>query len=117
MAVVFFNLFLFACQLQPWGLTALAKRRLLMLCLRLMPPPAKMRSQPACAAVALLHAPVAMLHARFVSPPTATPEVIIGSVTMLEVKGDERVGAYRQQMQHLQAYTQMNALPQVRVVV
>lgn len=39
---------------------------------------------------------------------------IIGSVTLLVVKGDERVGAYRQQMQHLQAYAQMNALPQVR---
>ena len=39
---------------------------------------------------------------------------IIGSVTLLVVKGDERVGAYRQQMQHLQAYTQMNALPQAR---
>lgn len=39
---------------------------------------------------------------------------IIGSVTLLVVKGDERVGAYRQQMQHLQAYTHMNALPQAR---
>ncbi len=35
-------------------------------------------------------------------------------MTLLVVKGDERVGSYRQQMQHLQAYAQMNALPQVR---
>lgn len=42
------------------------------------------------------------------------PADIIGSVTLLVVKGDERVGSYRQQMQHLQAYAQMNALPQVR---
>lgn len=36
---------------------------------------------------------------------------IIGSVTLLIVKGDERVGKYREQMQHLQQYATMNSLP------
>lgn len=43
------------------------------------------------------------------------PADIIGSITLLVVKGDERVGQYRQQMQHLQAYAAMNDLPQVRL--
>ncbi|KAL4458838.1 hypothetical protein ABPG75_013703 [Micractinium tetrahymenae] len=37
---------------------------------------------------------------------------LIGSVTLLVVKGDERVGKYREQMQHLTSYAELNDLPQ-----
>ncbi|KAL4435944.1 hypothetical protein ABPG77_000706 [Micractinium sp. CCAP 211/92] len=37
---------------------------------------------------------------------------IIGSVTLLVVKGDERVGKYREQMQHLTSYAELNDLPE-----
>ncbi|PSC76146.1 potassium NKT2 [Micractinium conductrix] len=37
---------------------------------------------------------------------------VIGCVTLLVVKGDERVGKYREQMQHLTSYADMSDLPQ-----
>lgn len=49
------------------------------------------------------------------APLACTCADIIGSVTLLVVKGDERVGSYRTQMQHLQAYSQINGLTQVRL--
>ena len=38
---------------------------------------------------------------------------IIGSVTLLVVKGDERMGQYREQMRALQHYSALNDLPEV----
>ena len=42
------------------------------------------------------------------------PADVIGSVTLVVVKGDERAEEYRQQMQNLQKYAAVNSLPPVR---
>ena len=42
------------------------------------------------------------------------PADVIGSVTLVVVKGDERAEQYRQQMQNLQKYAALNDLPLVR---
>lgn len=98
-AIVFFNIFVGACELSGRG-----GRPLLGVPLDCTPV-----LFPRCAALVAepcVSTPLAWLPA--LPPRTAD---MIGSVTLLVVKGDERVGQYRQMQQHLQAYSSINALP------
>lgn len=41
---------------------------------------------------------------------------VIGSTTLAIIKGDERVGKYRERMHALMAYSKLNDLPPVRLM-